>query len=62
MPTPDLQSHAAAIFIADCLDRDSLPADQPQCADTTAERLGVDSAAAVAKLVADLPAATGEPR
>ena len=46
----------AAIFVADCLARDSYLLTSHNGLDTTAELLGVDSAQAVAKLAADLPA------
>ena len=46
----------AAMFIADCLSRDSYLLTNHNALDTTAELLGVDSGQAVAKLVADLPA------
>lgn len=46
----------AAIFVADCLARDSALLTNNNALDTAAELLGVDSARAVAKLVADLPA------
>ena len=46
----------AAMFIADCLARDSFLLTNHNALDTTAELLGVDSGQAVAKLVADLPA------
>ncbi|WP_204815342.1 ParB/RepB/Spo0J family partition protein [Mycobacterium riyadhense] len=46
----------AAMFIADCLARDSALLTTHNALDTTAELLGVDSGQAVAKLVADLPA------
>ena len=46
----------AAMFIADCLARDSYLLTNNKALDTTAELLGVDSGQAVGKLVADLPA------
>lgn len=46
----------AAMFIAGCLARDSYLLTNHNALDTTAELLGVDSAKAVVKLVADLPA------
>lgn len=46
----------AAIFVADCLARDSALLTSNNALDTTAELLGVDNGQAVAKLVADLPA------
>jgi ParB family chromosome partitioning protein len=46
----------AAIFVANCLARDSYLLTTHNGLDTTAELLGVDSAQAVAKLAADLPA------
>lgn len=46
----------AAIFIADCLARDSFLLTSHNALDTTAALLGVDSGQAVAKLVAALPA------
>ena len=46
----------AAMFIVGCLARDSYLLTTHNGLDTTAELLGVDSTAAVAKLVADLPA------
>jgi ParB family transcriptional regulator, chromosome partitioning protein len=46
----------AAIFVANCLACDSYLLTTHNGLDTTAELLGVDSAQAVAKLVADLPA------
>lgn len=46
----------AAMFVADCLSRDSFLLTNHNALDTTAELLGVDSGQAVAKLVADLPA------
>ena len=46
----------AAMFVADCLARDSYLLTNHNALDTTAELLGVDSGQAVAKLVADLPA------
>lgn len=46
----------AAMFIADCLARDSYLLTSNKALDTTAELLGVDSGQAVGKLVADLPA------
>lgn len=46
----------AALFIADCLARDSFLLTSHNALDTTAALLGVDSGQAVAKLVADLPA------
>ena len=51
----------AALFIADCLARDSYLLTSHNALDTTAELLGVDSGQAVAKLVADL-AANGDGR
>jgi hypothetical protein len=51
----------AAIFIADCLARDSYLLTNNNGLDTTAELLGVDDAQAVAKLVGDL-AANGDGR
>jgi ParB family transcriptional regulator, chromosome partitioning protein len=51
----------AAIFIADCLARDSYLLTNHNALDTTAELLGLDDAHAVAKLVADL-AANGDGR
>jgi ParB family transcriptional regulator, chromosome partitioning protein len=51
----------AAIFIAECLARDSYLLTNHNGLDTTAELLGVDDAQAVAKLVADL-AANGDGR
>jgi len=51
----------AAIFVANCLARDSYLLTTHNGLDTTAELLGVDSAQAVAKLAADLPA-TGDGR
>ena len=49
-------SKGAAIFVANCLARDSYLLTAHNGLDTTAELLGVDSAQAVAKLAADLPA------
>lgn len=46
----------AAMFIADCLARDSFLLTTPNALDTTAALLGVDSGQAVAKLAAELPA------
>jgi ParB family transcriptional regulator, chromosome partitioning protein len=46
----------AAIFVANCLARDSYLLTNHNGLDTSAELLGVDSAQAVAKLAADLPA------
>ena len=46
----------AAMFIADCLARDSFLLTNHNALEMTAELLGVDSGQAVAKLVADLPA------
>ncbi|BBZ70788.1 hypothetical protein [Mycobacterium paraseoulense] len=46
----------AAIFIADCLARDSYLLTNNKALDTAGELLGVDSGQAVGKLVADLPA------
>jgi ParB family chromosome partitioning protein len=46
----------AAMFIADCLARDSFLLTNHNALDMTAELLEVDSGQAVAKLVADLPA------
>ena len=46
----------AAMFVAGCLARDSYLLTNHKGLDTTAELLGVDSAEAVAKLVAELPA------
>jgi len=51
----------AAIFIADCLARDSYLLTNNNGLDTTAELLGVDDTQAVAKLVGDL-AANGDGR
>lgn len=51
----------AALFIADCLARDSYLLTSHNALDMTAELLGVDSGQAVAKLVADL-AANGDGR
>lgn len=45
----------AAIFIANCLARDSYLLPSHNALATTAELLGVDTAEAVAKLVTDLP-------
>ena len=46
----------AAMFVAGCLARDSYLLTNHKGLDTTAELLGVDSAEAIAKLVAELPA------
>ena len=46
----------AATFVANCLARDSYLLTNHNGLDTTAELLGLDSAQAVAKLAADLPA------
>jgi len=46
----------AAIFVADCLARDSALLTNNNALDTTADLLGVNSGQAVAKLVVDLPA------
>jgi ParB family transcriptional regulator, chromosome partitioning protein len=46
----------AAVFVANCLARDSYLLTNHNGFDTSAELLGVDSAQAVAKLAADLPA------
>lgn len=51
----------AAMFVADCLARDSALLSDHQAQDTAATLLGVENGQAVAKLVADLPA-TGDPR
>jgi ParB family transcriptional regulator, chromosome partitioning protein len=51
----------AAIFIADCLARDSYLLTNRNALETTAELLGVDNAEAVAALVSDL-AANGDSR
>jgi ParB family transcriptional regulator, chromosome partitioning protein len=51
----------AAIFVANCLARDSYLLTNHNGLDTTAELLGLDSTQAVAKLAADLPA-TGDGR
>ena len=51
----------AAMFVADCLARDSALLSDHQAQDTTAALLGVDNGQAVAKLVADL-AANGDGR
>jgi ParB family chromosome partitioning protein len=51
----------AAMFVADCLARDTGLLSDHQAQDTAAALLGVDNGQAVAKLVADLPA-TGDGR
>ncbi|WP_343571277.1 hypothetical protein [Mycobacterium sp.] len=51
----------AAMFVADCLARDSALLSEYQAQDTAAALLGVDNGPAVARLVADLPA-TGDSR